>query len=304
MDEGLDQYRSTELSTLLLQMPANDQQVWARAVVLRAIETGGSEFYRDDRLSSPALRRLALESLSTAYRVLEPRERELMRLVVLLTSWERLRRDTGLSVQLEQALDRLAGESDLAEWKAAIREVLDKGPDAVRHFELWDALAQEQCRGGIDIELPSEMTAGRTGLSVHIGRAFIAKNSFRPHGWESNLRRLIPWWLARLGTRSRNQAVARLLRRIGTDTKSLGARFQLLGLASWMLEHPRDAGSETVLERCISSSEGSVRKAGAKLAAVRGNREALEKLAVEDNNRAIRTAATKLLESLAESNLE
>ncbi len=293
-----DHYRTAELVELLVAPRMVDGPRWARALLLRTLETQGWCRYRRDRLSGRGPALTAALSLRMAYRLLEGADRRLFTRMMLVVPWERVRRDTGLGLRIAEVLQLLSAEAGLAECVEAAHEVVSAGPRVVSGFPLADLLVEERATGGMTFRLPAEARAhlGVTSATVRIDRVQGAVQSFRGRGWEANLRAIVPWWLDALADSELESAVALALHCAAPTKKDpSAAQYCLLGLADWMSSNPHHPAAGTTLDLCLAASGGAVRKAGTHLASKAGRAEILERLAESDPDRSVRRTAAELL---------
>ncbi len=295
-----ERYRYASLVDFLVEPPAEDLKRWAGAFVTRTLQTGGSCIYRHGakRLGDADFLTNAADALSTAMRVLPAPERAFFIRVLLLVPWEQLYRDTGLQIRAGKVIDVLSAAVGTREFTAAVGSVFESGVDAVKEFPLEGLLAGERCSGTeVVFELPE--TARRlTGVSartIAFDRLEVAVSMFRPLGWQSNLRLLIPWWLDAAEDRKPPHAVYRLCTAAHLDRDDDVGKFCLLGLLDWMTGHPEDELAPEVLDLGLRGRSGAFRKAAAALAAALGRVDVLEKLKRGDPDKSVRKRAAKLL---------
>jgi hypothetical protein len=280
-----------------------DRRCWAGAIILRSLATGGDCRYRydDDRLSNALFTKRACESLVSAHEALRDADRQLFLRVLLLVPWEAIVRSTGLPLRVGNVLDVLSGVSAAA-LVTAVNDVIEAGPDAVKALDLDEALPEERGPGtGLVVELSREdrLKVGVTARRLEFDRLEVAVSSFRPHGWEANLRVLVPWWLDASQPEARDRRATSTIRRTRRDGASDAGRYRLLGLLDWMCAHPEQPEAGTVLALGIEGRDGAVRKAAAALAAAMGETEVVEKLVRCDPDKGVMKRAQKLLDALA-----
>lgn len=301
-DEEEDEYRYADLVDLLMERPGTEVRRWAGAIVFRILETGGSSGYRwdDDRLNHARFRRIASESLAAAYETLREPERALLLRLLLLVPWELNVRSTGLPLRVSDVLEVMGGAADPAGLTAAVGDVIEAGPKALAALDLEGLLPEERGHGtGLVFEISEEdgwdlrLGSGR----VKIDRLEVAVAGFRPHGWDANLRRLVPWRLDALRGAVRDKAVTEQIARIRRDTDEGAGRYRTLGLLDWMHGNPGHAQAGVVLELGLGGADGPLRKAAAELAAAMGRTDVLEDLARHDPDKGVRARAKKLLAS-------
>ena len=146
-----DRLRYAELVELLTEGPVGVRRDWAATLVLRMLETrGGCHYRHDDRLGGEANAQAALASLRIALAALSPPEQGLMLRAMLLVPWEQMRRDTGLSLRLPEILAALSEQVGVPVCVAAVRSVVEHGPEAVRQYPLEGLLPEPRSVQGAD----------------------------------------------------------------------------------------------------------------------------------------------------------
>ena len=218
--------------------------------------------------------------------------------VTLMVPWEQMRRDTGLSLRLPEILAALSEQVGVPVCVAAVRSVVEHGPEAVRQYPLEGLLPELRQPGqGLVITLDArERRLLHTSLSeIEIDQLTGAVQSFRALGWESNLRRLVAWWLGTLEGREADGVVGLLLSDLRRAARDEQARWRSLGLLDWLAGHPDDPRAGEALAAARKVARADVRKAAADLARVQGRWDVVEVLAQSDPDKGVRQRAEKLL---------
>lgn len=292
-----DLYRNANPVALLVGGPGAEPERWARALVLRILETHGGARYRTQRLTGRRPARAARESIACALGCLDAPSRRFLLRVLLLVPWEMLRRDVGLTVRARDVLNSFAEAVSGAECAAAGKAVIEAGLDAVRKHPLDGVLTAERLPGMgsmLRLSARAQQELGLASACYEFDRVDVAARNFRPYSWESNLRAIVPWWLDRQTADAADRAAVGLLRRRCFEGDGAG-RYRLLGLADWSRDHASQPAAATVLARCLDGRDGAVRKAAADLAAALEDTAVLAELAATDPDASVRRRAAKLL---------
>jgi hypothetical protein len=303
-----DRYQYGELVDFLMEKPDKDWMRWVGAFVMRTLETGGSCRYRhdSDRLGDACFVNKATDALSTAMKVLPEFDRAFFLRVLLLVPWEQNTRYTGLRMRVGKVIEVLSGSVELQELSAAASAVVESGVDYVKEFPTDDLLVHER-RSGTEIVLElSEKDRRKIGVSsrrVIFDRVEVAVSNYRPHGWESNLRVIIPWWLDGIEDEQAGRAVKKLFTGARRGYDDDAGKYRLLGLLDWMTSHPDHQLAPDVLGLGIKGKGGDVRKTAAALALALGRTDVLEKLRRDDLDKWVRNRAEKLLGDATEPRL-
>lgn len=299
-----DKYKIAEIVELLMDQPEAERGRWAGAIIFRALESGGHCRYRsgDNRLNDAYFTRLASESLVSAHEVLQEADRPLFLRVLLLVPWELNVRSTGLPLRVGKVLEILGDVAAPTELDAAVKDVIESGPEAVKKLDLDDVLPGERGPGtGLVFEL-SKADRRKLGVAarrLEFDRLDVAVSNFRPYNWEANLRLLVPWWLDACQPEAHARAVKTLIAGIRRDGASDAGRYRLLGLLDWMCAHPDQPQATTVLDFGLDGKDGAVRKPAAVLAAALHKTDVIEELVRRDPDKGVRKKAQKLLDDLA-----
>jgi len=295
-----DELRYAELADLLVEGSKGHPRRWAGTLILRTLETRGACRYRDGspRLAGTASVRAALASVRAAAAALSPAEQGLLLRTMLLVPWERLRRDTGLTLKLPELLAALCDVVGHSACCAAVRSVVEDGEEAVSSYPLQGLLPEVRLpEEALVFELDPEVLGKPRGPTQRftLDRLVVCAQSFHASGSEANLRPLVVWWLDALEAREESAAVDKLLKGLRSPVKRPRQQALLLGLLDWMAGHPEQPRAGAVLERGLKVPVGNVRKTAAELALVIGRRDLLEALAERDPDQGVRRRAQKLL---------
>lgn len=288
-----------DLLELLTNGPVGGRRRWAALLVLRMLETKGGCHYRGDgRLGGVAHAHTAIASLRAAVRVLSESEQGLLLRTILVASWERLRRNTGLSLRVPEILAELGQDLGVSPCLAAAQSVVEHGDDAVRLYPL-DGLLPEVRQPGEGMIVTFDARDSRSleisKVRIEIDRLTAAVQSFRGLSWEANLRPLVAWYLSALESGDAEGTVKRMLSDLRAAAKDEQARWRALGLLDWLAGHPGHPSASKAMAVAREVARADVRKAVADLAAALGQWEVLEGLARSDRDRGVRQRAEKLL---------
>jgi hypothetical protein len=286
--------RYAELPDLLLQDPESLDRAGRGDIVLRAMETHGNCAYRHDRTLFHDRAPDAIRLLESIARNMEGMELGLLLRVLLLLPWEGMMRSSGLPVRASDVVSMLSRVAPHDALTAAIEETVMKGPACVARFRRSEVFPECRQAPAMVLEFDPEEGLSEIGR-IEVDRLHYAVAKFRPFGWESNLRPIVPKWLMLTEPGKLETLLVNLVGRAEKKAQYAYGRFLALGLADWACEHVAHTGTEAVLDLLLAGRSGAVRKGAVDLAAAMERIDLLEGMARTDPDRGVRDRALKRL---------